>query len=154
MSQVLTVCTAVDLQLQPTLPLVRESVRFNRAADNSEGEPQLRWPLPHDVLAGHPELAQAALADAAQAHAHGQQEDQRRTGTSATEPLEYREASGGASKCFCVWQEACHLRAGTTLFADQRPCPSSYMAFVSDRCCCAAGRCRQEAAAQPQAPST
>jgi hypothetical protein len=104
-----------------------------RPVEKGEGVPQLRWPLPVDVLAGNPELAQAALADAAaQAHARQQQEAQPRSDGSATEPLEYRESSGSASTCLCACQEAVALSVCTTLdrltnsemgeFNDKRPC--------------------------------
>ena len=87
-----------------------------RPVEEGEGVPQLRWPLPIDVLAGNPELAQAALADAAaQAHARQQQEAQPRSDAPATEPLEYRESSGSASSCLCACQEADALPVCTTL---------------------------------------
>lgn len=87
-----------------------------RPVEKGEGVPQLRWPLPIDVLAGNPELAQAALADAAaQAHARQQQEAQPRGDASAADPLEYRESSGSASSCLCACQKADALPVCTTL---------------------------------------
>lgn len=53
----------------------------------------LRWPLPAEVLAANPELAQAALADMAQARVQEDDPAQMSSDTAA-EPLHYRESTG------------------------------------------------------------
>ena len=126
--------------------------------EKCEGVPQLRWPLPIDVLAGNPELAQATLADAAQAHARNQQEAQPRSDASATEPFEYREPTGSASTCLCACQAADALPLCTTHLLDHSTPHDMQMTwdtpFGFDRCCSAAGRHYEEAAPQPQATAT
>lgn len=67
-------------------------------------ETLLRWPLPAEVLATNPELAQAAIADAARARVREGDPAQMLSDT-AGEPMEYRESSGGT--VIVIYLELC-----------------------------------------------
>lgn len=86
---------------------------LHRAAGKGE-ETTLRWPLPAEVLAANPELAQAALADAAQARVQEGDAAQMFPDTAA-ESLHYRDSTGSEARLGGVMKRR---------FRKQRPPPS------------------------------